>query len=433
MAQAWWSELQDGFLPVPSVGSSLPNQGDPGGIRKWLGERGIVLGLEYTSDVLSNVSGGNIIGTIYQGKLQAMVAIDFSKLGIDGLSFYSNAFQIHNTGRMRRDYVGGINTIAAIEAVPATRLSELWLQQEFFNGASSVRVGQIAADTEFFISEVSTFFLQSDWPTISAANLPSGGAAYPLSTPGARLKVQPLSDVTMLFAVLNGDPAGPGALGQEQLRNYNGLNFRLSDPPFLIGETQYRRNAAGTGTGLLTSLKVGGWYQFGRFDDQRIANNGALLASPASSGIPWQHYGSFGIYTVIDQQIWRPEGGPASRGVFMYSRMALSPSDRSFIDRYIDGGVVVAGMVPRRPDDKFGASVIYARFSNSLTAFDWDTFWFGGAPVVIRDSETNLELTYLAQIVPGWTLQPTLQFIWHPAGDATRNAIVVGMRSLIRF
>ena len=64
-------------------------------------------------------------------------------------------------------------------------------------------------------------FLQSDWPTIAAVNLPSGGAAYPLSTPGVRLKVEPIKNVWLLLAMLNGDPAGPGP-GDEQLRNRYG-------------------------------------------------------------------------------------------------------------------------------------------------------------------------------------------------------------------
>ncbi len=68
-------------------------------------------------------------------------------------------------------------------------------------------------------------------------NLPSGGAAYPLSTPGVRLKVDPNKNVSLLLAVLNGDPAGPGP-GDEQLRNRYGLNFRVNDPA-----VHYRRGA----------------------------------------------------------------------------------------------------------------------------------------------------------------------------------------------
>ena len=45
---------------------------------------------------------------------------------------------------------------------------------------------------------------------------------------------------------------------------------------------------------------------------------------------------------------------------------------------------------------------------------------------VVRDYETNLELTYVAQIVPGWTVQPVLTHIWHPSGDDRRNALVTG-------
>ena len=179
-AQAWWTSVQDG-RPEPSIATSLPHDGDPAGYRKWLGDRGVVFGLEYTNDLLSNVRGGSRTGTIDQGKLQGLLTIDFGKLaGWDGLSLFSNFFQIHNTGRIRRDYVGGINTIAAIEAVPTTRLSELWLEQSLAGGKASVRVGQLAADTEFFFSGLSAMFLQSDWPTIAAVNLPSGGAAYPL-------------------------------------------------------------------------------------------------------------------------------------------------------------------------------------------------------------------------------------------------------------
>ena len=58
---------------------------------------------------------------------------------------------------------------------------------------------------------------------------------------------------------------------------------------------------------------------------------------------------------------------------------------------------------------------------------------FTGVPAPIRDYEANLELTYEAQIIPGWTVQPNLQFIWHPNGDASHNATVFGLRSLWRF
>ena len=49
--------------------------------------------------------------------------------------------------------------------------------------------------------------------------------------------LEPAKDVTLQFAVYNGDPAGPGQ-GDEQLRNRYGLNFRVQDPPFVMAEAQ---------------------------------------------------------------------------------------------------------------------------------------------------------------------------------------------------
>ena len=438
-AQAWWSSNQHGppavedGRPVPSIATSLPDNGDPGGYRKWLGEHGVVYGLEYTNDVLANVHGGLRTGAIDQGKVQGILTVDFEKLaGWNGLSFFTNFFQIHNTGHIRRDYVGGLNTIAAIEADSSTRLSEIWLEQSFANNKGSFRAGQLAADNEFFYSELSQMFLQSDWPTIAAVNLPSGGAAYPLSTPGVRLMYEPAQNVWLRLAVLNGDPAGPGP-GDEQLRNRYGLNFRVNDPPFVIGEAEFQHNNGKTDEGLATTLKLGGWGHVGEFNDKRFANDGSLLANPLGSGIPLQHRGNNGLYAVIDQQLYRNKNGDEESGISVFSRMSISPSDRNLIDRYIDGGIVFAGLVPNRPFDRFGASMIYARFSNSVRGFDQDQLVFTGLPGVVRDYEANLELTYVAQIVPGWTLQPDLQFVWHPNGDASKNATVVGARSLWRY
>ena len=105
-AQAWWDsyqhgprEIDQGFLPTPSIATSLPNNGDPWGYRKWLGERGIVYGLEYTNDVLSNLRGGLRTGTIDQGKLHGILTVDLGKLaGLDGLSFFATRFRFTTPG-----------------------------------------------------------------------------------------------------------------------------------------------------------------------------------------------------------------------------------------------------------------------------------------------------------------------------------------------
>ena len=145
-------------ITEPSIATSFPQNADASGNRKWLYDRGVSYNFIYTNDVLSNLSGGIRRGTIDQGKLEAQLAIDLEKLaGWKDWTFYANAFGIYNDGRIRRDYVGGMNTIAAIEATPTIRLSELWLERWF--GPLSFRFGQLAADAEFFYSDVSQIFM----------------------------------------------------------------------------------------------------------------------------------------------------------------------------------------------------------------------------------------------------------------------------------
>jgi porin len=272
-------------------------------------------------------------------------------------------------------------------------------------------------------------------------NIPSGGPAYPVSTPGIRLKVDPTPQTTALLAVFNGDPAGPCGADSERC-NRHGLNFRVNDPPFVVGELQYRYNQEANSAGLAGGIRFGGWHHLGRFDDLRFDINGFSLASPLSSGMARRLRGNDGVYAVIDQQLYRPPRGDANSGILLFGRAAYSSPDRGLNDFYLDGGIICAGMIAARPADAFGASFLYAHISKQARGLDIDTRVFTGLPVPLRDYELSLELTYGASIVPGWIVQPNVQLIFHPGGnipgatspvEPIRNAVVVGVRSTMRY
>ena len=174
-----------------------------------------------------------------------------------------------------------------------------------------------------------------------------------------------------------------------------------------------------------------------RFDD-----TGLSLAHLFSGGNPHLCRGTSGIYGIIDQQIYRPEGGDAESGISVFSRISAAPSDRNLVDFFLDAGMVFSGMLPGRPDDKFGASFIYARMSDHVRALDRDTIIFTGAGQPLRDFETVIELSYQAVVRPGWSLQPVFQYVIHPGGNvpdpifpnlAVRNGPLLGMRSTISY
>ena len=201
--------------------------------------------------------------------------------------------------------------MSGIEALPATRLYELWLEQKLFDGKVALRAGQLAADTEFLVSPSATLFVSGTfgWPTVTGVNLPSGGPAFPLATPGIRLKVAPTDELSFLGAIFNGDPAGPARPWDNpdpQRRNPTGTNFRIQDPAFLIGEADYAYNQGKDAAGLPGTIKLGVWAHLGRrFQDQRFDNIGLSLADPNSTGVARLLRGNEGVYVVIDQTIYR--------------------------------------------------------------------------------------------------------------------------------
>lgn len=440
----------------PSISTSLPPElADPGGVRSTLERAGIVYSLTYIGEGLGNLRGGVRRGATFQGRFDAQLDIDLGRLaGLQGLVLHTNVYGIHNRG-LSTCCLQNLLVASGIEATPATRLFELWAEQKLFDGRVAVRAGQLAADAEFLVSQYAGLFVNATfgWPAIAAANLPNGGPAYPTATPAVRVKLSPTDDLTVLAAVFNGDPVGPGGGKDPQRRDRSGFEFRTSDPALLIGEAAY---AYGKGEGGLPgAVKLGGYRHLGRFDDGRFGIDRLSLADPGGSGVARRLRGNAGVYAVVDQLIYRvPGDGDAGIGAF--ARVSGSPSDRNLVSFYADGGFTFKGLVPGRPDDTFGIAAGYAQVSGRARGLDRDARAFGvaagldpssglyGGPFFpVRSSEALIEATYQASIVPGFTVQPDLQYIVRPGGNVAsprdpsgrpvRDAVVVGLRTTIRY
>ena len=353
---------------------------------------------------------------------------DMKKLGLrKGLCFHMNAFQIHGRS-ITADDIGALMAVSNLEATPATRLFEMWFEQHMFDGRLAVKVGQLAADQEFILSESYSYFLNATWgwPSIAAADLPGGGPAYPLATPGVRVAIKPNDQLKLMIGVYNGDPADPNCPNPNpQECNSDGLDFSLDSPPLLMIEGRYKYNQSGQ---LPVVVKVGGWNHFGSFQDQRFDSGGLPIAVTGNPGRPID--GDWAVYGIVDQLIWRLPGSKDPKGVGVFGRVMGAPSEQNLIDFYAEGGVTFTGMIPHRADDALGIGFAYSGISNSVHGFDVDS----GEPVA-RNFEPLLEICYTFQIKPGWTLQPDFQYIWQPGGNVpdADNATVLGARTSISF
>jgi len=446
-----------GAEPEPSAAGVEPNSepekglferetltGDWGGWRQRLDAVGIQFGADYVAETLGNPAGGRQRTAIYEGRLEFFATVDLEKaVGWQGALFHANVYDIRGRG-LSTTAIGNLMTVSNIEAQQATRLFALWLQQEAFDRALSVRAGQIAADDEFVVSQYGATFVNSTfgWPVILGSTLPGGGAVYPAATPGVRVRGALSPDVTLSAAAFSADTNGPGTPGEIQ-RTDNGTDFSLRDAALFISEAAYNIDLDPEGARLPGTIKLGAWYHTGNFADQRFTSSGLSLADPAGSGQAATHRGNYGAYAIFDQKLWH-EPDAVEQGVGVFLRLSGSPADRNLIDWYLDSGLTYKGLVPGRDDDTAGLAIAFAHIGNRAQAADRDAGQITGINRPVRDYETVVELTYQAQLAPWWTVQPDLQVIIHPGGRAPEttdpnerraipNALVLGLRSGIVF
>ncbi|HLH92176.1 MAG TPA: carbohydrate porin [Xanthobacteraceae bacterium] len=403
--------------------------------------RGLKFTATYISDSMANATGGLRPGATYEGRLNLAIDADFAKLAqVAGLSFHANMFQIHGRGLSRND-IGNLMPVSSLEALPTTRLYEMWFEQKFDGDRYSIRAGQLAADAEFITAKYTDALVSATfgWPAITAIDLPSGGPSPPLAAMGARLKAEIDRHITVLAAIFDGNAAGPGA-DDPQLRDRYGLNFRVNDPPLILGQIQYAWNQQKGAPGLPGTAKLGGWFHDGLFDDQRFAASGLSLAVPGA-GAPLQHRGNFGVYGVAEQMLLRLSTKD-DRNIGMFARVSASPDDRNLIALYADSGFAIKGPFAARPDDTFGFGLAYARISNRARALDQDFNLVGTSPRPPRDFEALAIASYQIQVREGFALIPNVQYVMHPGGGyvlddvvpvTAKDALVFGVRTLVRF
>jgi porin len=418
--------------------------GDWGGARAALKDRGIEFTLEYNNEVFTVGSGGLHKQTSYEGQWHFVLNTDLEKLiGWTDAKTHVTVFQIHDSGRNVIANTGSISDPSNIDALPATRLYTAWFEQGFA-GWLSVQLGQIVGDGTFFTSDTAGGLINGTfgWTTNLSADMLHGGPAYPIGVPGVRVELKPNDHVTLLGAAFSGDPGGPNCPLDEnpQVCNRNGLKAGFARGSLWMGEMQYAVNQDKKAIGLPGVYKVGGWYATTDFPDQHFgfdaAGNIVSLADPTVLDA-LNHLGNWGIYAVADQMLWR--GATSSLNLFL--RAGGSPSDRNLISYYVDGGVGIKGPLNNRPDDTLTFGIAYSKISRDIVALDQDMLAFSGPPFAIRNEKIVFEVSYAAQIAPWWTLQPDLQYIYHPNGgqnpdDPTMtydHALIAGVRSTTKF
>lgn len=405
--------------------------GNIGGLRTALGNYGITMGLNDSENLLGNLAGGVKTGATMQGVATGTIDVDTGKaFGLAGGAFHISALQIHGQA-LSGPYLDNLQDANGNEAEDATRLWELWYDQQFFNDKFDVKIGQQSIDNEFMGSTNSGLFVNTmaGWPLIPSDDLYGGGPAYPLSSLGVRMKALLSSSTTILAGVFDDNPSGGEFDDDAQYLDRNGAKFNLNTGALFIAELQY----ATAVNGLAGTYKIGGWYDSGSFPDQRFGTDGLSLANPDSDGDPRMHHGNESLYGVVDQTVWKSGN---ARTLNVFGRIMGAPDDQNLIDFSFNGGVTLTAPLPSRDNDSAGIDFGIGRVSSRAAGLDQD------AGLTKRTTEELIELTYQAQVTKWLIVQPDLQYVVHPGGGLAnpddpaqnlRNEFVAGARAVVTF
>ncbi len=393
---------------------------DWAGVRTRLANKGITFNAQYAAEVWGNPTGGESTGTVYTGLMSFQGNVDLQKLvGWQGASVSTRWYWLSGQD-ISAKHVGNIFTVSNIAGFPTFRSNELWFQQNFLNDRISMRVGELGADSEFDLSTYSAVFLNGtfSWSPYLYTNIPNGGPGYPMGAPGLRLALMPVKWLTYQGAVFQGNVFA---------QNVNRYGFRwdlsASNGYFSIHELIFRTNQGSGGNSLPGEFKIGGWFD--------------TATDPNVASQPW----NYGFYFVADQMLYRaprPVSAPAvddngkqtaaapstEKGLGIFTHIGFAPRNSSLINFYIDGGLNYKGLTPTRDNDVVGVAFAYGHLSNNPQ--DNEGSSNPGYEIVV-------EATYQMELTPWLIFQPDLQYVIHPSGTDTANALVLGAQATVSF
>jgi porin len=347
-----------------------------------------------------------------------------SQRGLSPALRFSSTLAVKFVSRICRFFRRGKKNGRVSARVRNPRLTYLSYTQALFDDKLSVRFGRLTINSvygeEFAGSQYFKAFTSVAFDLVPIGiflNAP-GAFGYPLTTWGARVKVEPVESCYAMVGCYNGDPGVKEG-------DRHGVDFTLRGPLFLIGEVGYRRNYGKDATGLPGNVKVGAYFNGGRAE----VFDAGLTGQPAGAV-----QARYGFYLVGDQALVR-WGDPAEkRHLGAFAAFVCAPDQRvNTVPFFFDAGLVAYGVLPSRPRDFASFGVAYGSYSGDLRRAE-EVQALTEPSIAVQSWEMTLELNYGCTVRPGLLVQPGLQYLINPGGNkSVPNALAVGMNVVVNF
>jgi porin len=399
--------------------------GNWGGLRDRWQAAGVELFLNYTTEPMWNVAGGEQRGSTYLHNIGADVRFDLSRL----LGVPSTTLLVKLSKRdgesLSAEYIapstgGNIFPVQQIFGGQTFKLANVQLNTRLLNDQLDLAYGRIIANDDFLRSELYCQFLNNavcGSPKAVFFQDPFAFSAYPSAQWGARARFD-TSDArwTLQAGIYDADINLQGGDPGARAHNKFGDSWGLGDNGIVLaGELHYHHNADADAL-LPGTYKLGGHWMNGDYRD-------LAAADPATTV-----QGSAMLWLLAEQMLHRPEPG-TERGLWGFGAWVRSLEDRvNLLDDQLTLGLVYRGPHASRPRDSLGF-----QFTRG-----WVTDVANGPRraqgLATLHAESVYELNYRFALGRGISVQPDVQYIQDPAAiGAIPDAWAVGAQVTVDF
>jgi len=422
--------------PAPAVAPAEERLfGDWGGVRTSLGNLGIKLTIDFTSEFASNISGGTEQGSTFANQIGFEADIDWDKLaGIRGFSTHTVIANRSGSSDsvLFGDHVNAVQEIYGGGGDVVAHFVYAYGEESLDGGQIDIAAGRIPVLNDFGASP-----LYCDFMNVSICGNPGmltpsdpGFSVYPDATWGGRIRVKPTEQT---YVQAGAYEVSQGLFEIPYFRS--GWNFDTSKDSGVEFPVEIGYEPQIGGDKLPGHYKIGVGFDTSNDKDLYLDSNGdpALL-----SGLPFaNHHGKLDLWALADQMLLRNGPGGDDGLILLGAFVHGDPATSTYQNQYT-AGLLDRAFWSARPQDSIGALVTYQEMSGSLgkeQALEQDF----GMPIAneatgIQTSEVIFEINYSIHVMSGVDFQPDFQYVVRPNAETDiRNATVLGFRTHVNF
>ncbi|WP_462319919.1 carbohydrate porin [Halochromatium sp.] len=433
--RAWLAGLAGATLLTmasPAVASALTSgfpsnsylTGNWNGLRDRWQQDGFTFYLNYTSEPMWNVSGGERRGGTYTQNLGLDLHLDLAQLSSIPATTLLIKLAKRDGDSVSAEYVapsegGNILPAQQIYGGQTWHLVNVQLNTRLLDDRLDLAYGRIVANDDFLRSPLYCQFLNNaicGSPKAVFFENPFAFSAYPSAQWGLRARYDtPDQRWTLQAAVYDADINLQDGNPAATPHNEHGDSWGFGDNGVVLAGELHYHHLRESQTGLPGTYKLGGFWMNGDYQDLSSTDDATVS-------------GNAMLWLLADQRLYRAEPG-SERGLSALGAWVISLEDKvNFLDQQVSVGLVYQGLIPGRDQDSAGLLFTKGWVTDQRN----QARRASGLPT--QHAESVLELNYKIALGRGITLQPDMQYIIDPAGTGEiDDALLIGAQITIDF